>query len=152
MLELELAHNRPPINSATLHATFNFLLDDLDRENEDPETIRAYEESVRRLSIIYDNPNRDYVFKFAAKVGPRFVKLLEQNDPRTLTIVGYFFMLLKIMDQVWWLPRSTGDEFESLMKLLPEEWKPRMQWAAQVFEDGSDVGDSPISNQVWLTM
>lgn len=114
--------------------TFDFLLEDLDILTTDPETLEAYESNVKRLGIMYAQPEQDYIFKFAAKVGPRFVKLLEQHDPRTLTIVGYFFMLLKITEQIWWLPKSTVAEFRALMRLLPEEWKPRMEWAAREFE------------------
>jgi hypothetical protein len=62
------------------------------------------------------------------------VELLVQNDPRTLTIVGYWFMLMMTREQVWWMPRATDNEFWALMSLLPDEWKPRMQWAVQELE------------------
>lgn len=114
---------------------FDFLLDDLDRSVTDPDIVLAYERAVHFLSTILANPDQDYCFKFAAKVSPEFVKMLVDNDPRTLTIVGYFFMALKVSEQEWWLPRPTGREFNSLMRLLPEEWKPRMALAAKVFED-----------------
>ncbi|KAL2064543.1 hypothetical protein VTL71DRAFT_3680 [Oculimacula yallundae] len=139
ILQLELFHTRVLADAATQHTTFDFLLDGLDYSSTDLANITAYRVSIRRLSIMYDFPKRDYVFKFAAKVGPRFVKLLEQNDPRTLTIVGYFFMLLKITEKVWWLPKSTGEEFWRLMELLPEEWKPRMKWAVEEFSRFKDV-------------
>lgn len=116
---------------------FDFLLADLDRENTDQESLEAYECAIYYLSLVQDNPDRDYCFKFTAKVPLRFVKMLEENEPRTLTIVGYFFMVLKLSEKVWWLPQSTGRKFKELMKLLPEEWKPRMAWAVAVF-DGCD--------------
>jgi hypothetical protein len=113
---------------------FDFLLDDLNRNNIDQESIMAYEISVHWLSVLYDNSNLDYVFKFTAKARPRFIELLIQNDPRTLTIVGYFFVLLKTLDQAVWVPKPTEKEFGYLMKLLPDEWKPRMEWAVNVFQ------------------
>lgn len=113
---------------------FDFLLEDQDEEETIPERLRMYESSVNWLSVIYDNPNIDYVSKFAAKVGRRFVEILIQNDPRSLTIVGYFFMLPKTIHQASWLPTSNLKEFQTLMKLLPEEWKPGLQWAVGVFE------------------
>jgi hypothetical protein len=38
-------------------------------------------------------------------------------------------------EQVWWMPRATDNEFWALMGLLPDEWKPRMQWAVQELEN-----------------
>jgi hypothetical protein len=112
---------------------FDFLIEDLDLATTDQETLRAYKYSVQWLSVIYEYPDVDYIFKFVVKVGVRFVELLAQHDPRTLTIVGYWFMILATRDQVWWTPRVTGREFWGLMGLLPDEWKPRMQWAVQEF-------------------
>ncbi|CZR52208.1 uncharacterized protein PAC_02085 [Phialocephala subalpina] len=128
--EAGLAKMRNPV--------FDFLLADLDREATDLESLEAYDCSVYYLSLVLDNPDLDYCFKFTAKVPLKFVKMLEEKDARALTIVGYFFMVLKISEQVWWLPRSTGREFRSLMKLLPEEWKPRMAWAVSVFDSYED--------------
>ncbi|KAE8453193.1 hypothetical protein EG329_011260 [Mollisiaceae sp. DMI_Dod_QoI] len=113
---------------------FDFLLEDLDRSTVDPETLDAYESSVYWLSLIQGNPDMNYCFKFTAKVPPKFVQMLTAKDPRTLTIVGYFFMVLKVRNEVWWLPRSTGREFRNLMRLLPDEWKPRMALAVEAFE------------------
>ncbi|PVH71497.1 hypothetical protein DL98DRAFT_615367 [Cadophora sp. DSE1049] len=143
LLEVELCQKLPPPDSTTHNTTFDFLLDGLDYETTDVETVAAYEKNVKRLSIIYDHPKRDYVFKFAAKVGPRFVQLLDQKDPRAMTIVGYFFMLLKTVEEVWWLPRPSGEEFWTLVKLLPVAWRPRMWWAVKEFAAAAnDKGDS----------
>jgi hypothetical protein len=114
---------------------FEFLIEDLDLAATDEGTIRAYTQSVQWLATIYAYPDIDYLFKFAVKVGPRFVELLMQKDPRALTIVGYWFMLMITRDQVWWMPRATDNEFWALMGLLPDEWKPRMQWAVQELEN-----------------
>ncbi|KUJ16876.1 uncharacterized protein LY89DRAFT_645879 [Mollisia scopiformis] len=118
----------------TSYTKFDFLLEDLDRDGITLETLSAYENNVKWLSILHDNPGVDYIFKFTTRVGPRFVEMLEQGDPRTLTIVGYFFVLLKIRKPVWWLPQPKRKEFLILMDLLPNEWKPRMKWAVKVFE------------------
>ncbi|KUJ12283.1 uncharacterized protein LY89DRAFT_204650 [Mollisia scopiformis] len=113
---------------------YDFLLEGLDKSSLDQETLEAYVQSIYWLSLIEDNPNKEYCFKFTAKVPPRFVEMLLDHDPRTLTIVGYFFMIVQQSQQVWWLPRTTGREFRALMRLLPEEWKPRMARAVEVFE------------------
>ena len=95
LLQVEKNGYRTTELSMKSNGRFEFLLDDLNRGKTDPDTLYAYESSVSRLSLIYNNPDCDYVFKFAAKVPRRFVEMLVRNDPRTLTIVGYFFMLLK---------------------------------------------------------
>ena len=117
-----------------LYTQFDFLLDDLEHDDGSDETIEAYVNSVKWLAVIYSDPEIDYAFKFTGKVGPRFVQLLTQNDPRTLTILGYFFMLLYTRKQVSWTPRVTIKDFKMLMKLLPKDWHPRMHWAVQEFE------------------
>ena len=119
------------------YTRFDFLLEDLDIATTYETTLCAYTASVQWLSVIYEYPDIDYLFKFALKVGPRFAELLSQRDPRTLTIVGYWFMLMMTREQVWWAPRATENEFWALMGLLPEEWKPRMQWAVQELEGRS---------------
>lgn len=117
------------------YTRFEFLVEDLDLASTDEVTIQAYKQSVKWLAAIYEYPDIDFLFKFAVQVGPRFVELLVQNDPRTLTIVGYWFMLMMTREQVWWMPRATDNEFWALMSLLPDEWKPRMQWAVQELEN-----------------
>lgn len=128
---------------------FEFLLEDLDRNVIDSETLLAYVNSVNWLSTLYYNPESQYTFKFTTKVSRKFVQLLEQKDPRTLTIVGYFFMLLKILDQPWWLPRSTSKQFWALMSIIPDEWRPRMAWAVREF-DRYDETDTVVKTEAGL--
>ncbi|KAH7346477.1 hypothetical protein BKA65DRAFT_502535 [Rhexocercosporidium sp. MPI-PUGE-AT-0058] len=145
MLEHERINQVPPKLDEDSPPIFDFLLSDLDREATDPETVQAYDLSVLWLTRMYYNPHSEYVFKFTTKVQPKFVKMLEQKDPRTLTIVGYFFMLLKVMDKVWWLPVMTKEQFWTLVAMLPDEWRPKMEWAAKEFEKCEDpeAGETP---------
>lgn len=79
------------------------------------------------------------MFKFAPKSPPAFVRMLERDDPRTLTIVGYWFMLLRCLEREWWVPVPTKGQFEVLMGKLPEEgeWRGRMRWAVESFAKGN---------------
>jgi hypothetical protein len=115
-------------------APFNFLLDDLDKTSFDDETIECYESSVVRLNWVYDHPTLLRTHMFSAKTSPMFIKLLSDEDPRILTIVGYFFMLLKKVGNLWWLDGTAEGQFKGVMKLLPENWWPRMSWAKEEFE------------------
>jgi hypothetical protein len=117
---------------------FQFLLDGLDEEGLDEETRFAYESSVDWLSKVYSSPKMRHIFKFTAISTPRFAQLLEQKDPRTLTIVGYFFLLLRRLDGVWWLQGAAEREFNVVLRLLPNHWLPRMEWAINEFERLTD--------------
>ncbi|KAI9054372.1 hypothetical protein LZ554_001535 [Drepanopeziza brunnea f. sp. 'monogermtubi'] len=145
LLEHERTNQIPPKLDHDKVPVFDFLLQDLDRETTDPEAVHAYDLSVLWLTRMYHNPRSEYVFKFTTKVPPKFVELLEAKDPRTLTIVGYFFMLLRILDKVWWLPQMTRGQFWTLVDMLPGEgmWKARMEWAAKEFEtsEGAEPRD-----------
>lgn len=124
------------IQRAHSQQAFNFLVDDIQREELDSITIEAYRSSVAYLSKIYAGPLESHIFKFNAMVSRRFIELVAAQDPRSLTIVGYFFMLLKKLDRVWWLQGTAEREFKVLVELLPEEWKPRMDWAMREFDIG----------------
>jgi hypothetical protein len=65
----------------------------------------------------------------------RFVELLAACDPRTLTIVGYFLMLIRKVEKIWWLREQVDAEFRTVMKLLPVDWHPPMEWAIRDFEE-----------------
>jgi hypothetical protein len=115
--------------------TFNFLVDDLSSFDVDPETRTAYETSVQYLNKIYASPavNR-HILKFPGIVTNRYVDLVATKDSRALAILGYYFMLVILAEQIWWLQGAAERDFGFLMKELPEIWKPRMAWAMTEFE------------------
>lgn len=80
------------------------------------------------------------------------MKLLSGSDPRILTMVGYFFVLLHRADapSMWWLKSTVQIEFKMIMKLLPVEWWPQMQWAMEDFEppEQKDVALDCLSGQL----
>jgi len=124
LLELQLLSNIRPLDPEV----FSFLLDDLDCSSVDQETLNAYKTCVSWLSKAYIIPLVRHIIKFTATAPPRFIEMLKQKDPRTLTIMGYFFMLVKKLDgSVWWLQGAAEREFWMLMKFIPDEWKPKME-------------------------
>jgi hypothetical protein len=112
----------------------NFLLGGLDSEEDlDAESVEAFKSAVIYLSSIYASPAYRNIFRFTAMVSPRFVELLAGQDPRTLTIVGYYFMLLKNATHIWWVQGAVEKEFKAVMTFLPRQWWPRMDWAVKEF-------------------
>lgn len=114
--------------------TFNFLIDDLSPFDADPEAHAAYTTSVQCLNLIYASPVHRHVIKFPGFVTKRYVDLVAAEDPRALAILGYYFMLVVRVEQVWWLQGAAERDFAILMKRLPETWKSRMTWAVEGFE------------------
>jgi hypothetical protein len=123
-------------NIPSSHA-FSLLVANLDREITDQETQFAYDSAVAWLAKAHSCLVMRNVFKFTAVVTKRFIQLLEQKDPRTLCICGYFFVLMKKLDTIWWLDGAAAPEFWSLMTFIPEEWKPLMAWGVSQIEEES---------------
>lgn len=117
------------------HHQFDFLLSGLDsKEGVSRPTLEAYKSSVAFLSYIESSSMTRDLLRFPAIVTPRFVVLLTAQDPRTLTIVGYYFMSLKTNNQSWWMHGVVEREFNAVMTFLPKEWWPTMDWAIAKFE------------------
>jgi hypothetical protein len=98
----------------------------------------TYEAAVSLLNYLGACSCVGQVLRFPALVRRRFVEMVENQDPRALTMVGYFFMMLKKVDKGqkdWWLRDIIESEFKSLMVLLPRSWWPKMELATSVFEE-----------------
>jgi hypothetical protein len=90
------------------------------------------------------------LFKFTAVVTRRFIQLLEEKDPRTLCICGYFFVLMQKLNSIWWLDGVAAAEFWSLMSFIPEEWKHLMAWGVSQIEEDSQSSHTQGQGGVWL--
>ncbi|KAK1638903.1 hypothetical protein BDP81DRAFT_422944 [Colletotrichum phormii] len=113
---------------------FDFLLEDLDEDKTEPETVEAYRIAVDSLDKIERSALQRDLLRFPAHVPPRLVELLEAQDPRTLAIVGYFFMLLRRATHLWWAQGAAEKEFDGVMSFLPREWWAKMAWAIKEFD------------------
>ncbi|KAH8738426.1 hypothetical protein BGZ61DRAFT_489336 [Ilyonectria robusta] len=114
---------------------FDFLLENMEPEYlQDEDIMTAYQGAVSHLSLVVSNPRYRRLLQFPATVTPRFVEMLEAEDPRTLVIVGYFFMLVKQADVLWWVEGAAEREFDAVMSFLPESWWPLMGYAIQEFQ------------------
>ncbi|CAM1505982.1 Fc.00g116190.m01.CDS01 [Cosmosporella sp. VM-42] len=114
---------------------FDFLLEDMSPDELlDHQTLTAYRQAVNHLSFIYCCRDQARPLRFLVMASSRFVEMLEAKDPRTLAIVGYFFMLLEIVHLLWWVDGAPAREFAAVMEYLPEAWWPKMSWAIRVFK------------------
>lgn len=114
------------------------LLDGLDKQLESVpvesvlETRKAYEHSVAFLNWGYQNPVRHRILSFAATVSRKFIELITEQDPRALVIAACFFALTKPVDDVWWLDGVAKREVNGILTILPQEWRPKMEWALKI--------------------
>lgn len=128
---------------------FAFLLKDLDSENLGKETLDCYEKSISFLSWMYTSSSPAAVFKFPIMVSDRFIQLLEARDPRTLAIVGYYFMLLKRLSHMWWMQGVVEREFRILMNFIPKDWLHVMDWAVKEFD--TELEQEKLTKEVMIS-
>lgn len=65
---------------------------------------------------------------FPMLVHPRFIKLVEEQQPRALVILAHYFAVLARLRVVWWLGDSGRREVIGLQTILPVEWQEAMRW------------------------
>lgn len=128
---------------------FDFLIEDLNPDTVDDETMHAYTTAIYYLNKIVTTPLARHVLKFSGMVSKRFVELVSIKEPRAMCIVGYHLMLVKQVNQIWWLQGSAERDFAILMKNLPEAWKPKMALAIEGFSCALKVDDiQPCAEEV----
>jgi hypothetical protein len=129
---------------------FDFLLEGLEEqldqieEHLKVETRQAYEHAVAYLNWAHPKPHRARILGFPATVSQRFVKLIDQHDPRALAIISCFFAMTKIVDDVWWLEGVARLEVSGILSLLQPEWRQKMDWAIRVAHH-----EGPMDEETW---
>ncbi|CVL08017.1 uncharacterized protein FMAN_09659 [Fusarium mangiferae] len=90
--------------------------------------------AVASLSYIYNKLDTEKPLRFPVAVSESFVNLVAAKNPRALAICGYFFMVVKLGRQIWWIDGAPEREFDLVMRCLPRDWWLLMDWAIRVFE------------------
>lgn len=78
---------------------------------------------------------RRLIHTFPTAVSAQFVELLKQHDPRAMIVLGYYFAVLKMADDVWYLRGRAEWEIKGITDKLPEAWKPYMAWPLKVLNN-----------------
>ncbi|KAF5554264.1 C6 zinc finger [Fusarium mexicanum] len=97
--------------------------------------------AVAQLSYIYANIVTEKPLRFAVAVSDSFVDLVVAKNPRALAVCGYFYMIVRQGRQIWWIDGAPEREFDLVMRCLPKDWRPVMDWAVRVFQwnDGREA-------------
>ncbi|CAG8970990.1 hypothetical protein HYALB_00007658 [Hymenoscyphus albidus] len=126
---------------------FDFLIEDLNPDSVDGETMHAYTTAVYYLNKIVTMPLARHVLKFSGMVSKRFLELVLKKEPRAMCIVGYHLILVKQVDSIVWLQHSAKRDFAILLEHLPEEWKPKMALAVEGFRGALIFDDTQIMKE-----
>ncbi|KAF5557611.1 protein RTM1 [Fusarium napiforme] len=124
---------RPTIDKTNHPNPFSFLI----YYNPTPTDVNKEEVSicmpaVAYLSYVYAEMTTRKPLRFPAGLSGNFIDLVKAKNPRALAISGYFFMLLRQGRQFWLIDGAPEREFDIIMRFLPKDWWPAMDWAAQV--------------------
>ena len=79
------------------------------------------------------------VIGFPMLVHPRFVTLVEEEQPRALVILAHYFALVARLRGLWWMGDSGRREVLGIQSALPEEWQDAMQWPLESIADEGNV-------------
>lgn len=100
------------------------------------EYTEVYERAFEYLHWVYIlSQNGEEIFSlrrkllaFPSRVSPLFISLLETSDPGALAITAYFFGMIPLVDEIWWLQGMAKREILGLLTIVPEDWIWVMEW------------------------
>lgn len=115
---------------------FTELLSGLEDSNLDVESTAAYQYAVEYLRWVYalaqggeeKHVVRRIVLAFPVIVPPKFISLLESNDPRTLVITAHYFGMIASVDELLWLQGVAEEDITGLLTIVPDDWRWAMEW------------------------
>ncbi|TVY78578.1 Sterol uptake control protein [Lachnellula suecica] len=110
----------------------------------------AIEELRRTYALVYKQRDAEYeavdVFTWLFKLTPEFLQLFQSRTQESLAIFTFFCVLLKWIDERWWLAGSGIDFLSQAYDLLDEEHRLWIRWPIE------EMGklDSGFANRTWL--
>ena len=122
---------KPKVQEETV---FSNLLEGLDEIYAGSAAVEAYRVAVTYLDSVIQDPDLRGVAGFPIAVPDRFIELLEERDPRAMTIVGSYLALFALVAKPKILVTAAKREFRVIIQQLPLEWLPKMTWATGVIE------------------
>ncbi|KAI9851328.1 MAG: hypothetical protein M1838_003969 [Thelocarpon superellum] len=109
----------------------------------DAETEEAYHStlsylgSVRKAIAAHEAPADTCrrLMIFPLMVPPRFIDLVEEQRPRALVMLAYFFAHLTSYKNVWWVGDVGPREVHGIQSILPAEWQHLMSWPLKAMDE-----------------
>ena len=80
------------------------------------------------------------ILAFATLIPERFIDFVEEQRPRALAVLAYFFALGAHMTDIWWIGATIEREILGIQQALPLEWQDLVQLPVQM------VGLTPMQD------
>lgn len=75
---------------------------------------------------------------FPVLTANRFHVLVEEQRPRALVILAYYFAVLAMFRDTWWIGDAGRREILAIQSVLPNQWQEFMSWPLQVMNEKLD--------------
>jgi len=69
-----------------------------------------------------------------ASISPRFCELVEEKCPQALVVVATWCVLLKRVDEIWWVKGKAGSLWRAVRSRLGCEWDEWLEWPKEAVE------------------
>ena len=76
---------------------------------------------------------------FPMLVHPRFITLVEEQQPRALVVLAHYFAVVAKFKNVWWMGDSGRREVLGIQTILPAEWQDAMRWPLENVADDNGL-------------
>jgi hypothetical protein len=114
---------------------FAFLLVGLSDETQvAAETLHGYQLAIEYLNYLVSRRYPPGMTGFPMVLTPTFMELLGARDPRALAIIGNFLAVLRLNGVNKFITKAVNMEFLNIMRMLPQSWAKRMEWAGRIME------------------
>ena len=110
----------------------------------DAATEEAYLSTVSYIHGVYESVEKKEKFQVVARrlilfpvmVDAHFVTLVEDAKSRALVVLAYYFALLTILDEFWYVGKTGAREIMALANYLSPPWHELLEWPLHVFREG----------------
>ncbi|EKJ78610.1 hypothetical protein FPSE_01204 [Fusarium pseudograminearum CS3096] len=118
-------------------------------ESWDADTEDAYARSLSLIGRIRSFIDRENIAKsigrrtivFPMMMRMKFSDLVDELRPRALVILAYYFGLLSMLSEFWWIGDSGAREIRAIEKILPDEWQGWLEWPRSILQEQDVVMD-----------
>lgn len=82
---------------------------------------------------------------FLALLPTEFSQLILNKEPRALVVFAHYFALMVDHTDIWTIGATPQREIRGLASMIPEEWKPMMQWPLSVLDGMRSMPEQPAT-------
>jgi hypothetical protein len=125
------------MKSAT--ATLSYLLDGLDAKDPSYSIYQGYVNILNDTFAAMQNGEpmhflRRRITSTPTKTSEQFIHLLGQQEPRAMAMNAHHFVLMKLVNNVWWLQGTAEYNFYGIANLVPPDYAWAMEWPSYVMQ------------------